>query len=105
MSYPPVPPPPPVAPPPAYGPPPPNSGKAVAALVLGILGLVSCQLAGVAAIVLGNQATEEIAASGGRLGGEGMAKIGVILGWVAVALLVLGILGILVFIVAAVVFS
>jgi len=100
MSYPPPPPPPAQPGPPPLGPgsaPPPNSGKAVAALVLGILGLVSCQVLGVAAIVVGNQATAEIAASGGRLGGEGLAKVGVILGWVAVALLVLTLVGLFFF--------
>lgn len=102
MSYeapPPPPPPPPGVPgvPPGqpYGAPPPNSGKAVTALVLGILGLVTCQVLGVAAIIVGKQATDEIAASGGRLGGEGLAKVGIILGWVAVALLALGVLALL----------
>ena len=65
--------------------------------MLGILGVVSCQPLGVAAIVVGNQAAEEIAASGGQLGGEGMAKVGVVLGWVAVALLGLAIVGLLFF--------
>jgi hypothetical protein len=98
VSYPPVPPPPPGAGvPPGWASPPPNSGKAVAALVLGILGVVSCQPLGIAAIVVGNQAAEEIAASGGRLGGEGMAKVGVVLGWVAVALLALAVIGLLFF--------
>jgi hypothetical protein len=99
MSYeapPPPPPPPPgvpgVPPGPPYGAPPPNSGKAVTALVLGILGIVVCQVLGVAAIIVGKQANDEIAASGGRLGGEGLAKVGIILGWVAVALLALGVL-------------
>lgn len=94
MSYaapPPPPPPPPGVPgvPPGqpYGAPPPNSGKAVTALVLGILGIVVCQVLGVAAIIVGKQANDEIAASGGRLGGEGLAKVGIILGWVAVALM------------------
>lgn len=105
MSYPPPPPPP--APPPGMpgqlppGPPP-NSGKAVTALVLGIVGIVVCQVVGVAAIIVGKQANDEIAASGGRLGGEGLAKAGIILGWVAVALLALGMLALFfVFVVAA----
>ncbi|MEO8106398.1 MAG: DUF4190 domain-containing protein [Actinomycetes bacterium] len=105
MSYPPPPPPlppgqPPITPgqfPSPWAAPPPNSGKAVAALVLGILGIVSCQVLGVVAIVLGQQAGDEIAASGGRLGGEGFARAGVIMGWVAVALLVLSLVGLLVF--------
>jgi hypothetical protein len=74
----------------------------VAALVLGILGIVSCQPLGVAAIIVGTQATQEISASGGQLGGEGMAKVGVILGWIAVALLALVIVGFLFIIALAV---
>jgi len=78
----------------------PNSSKAVTALVLGILGLVVCSPLGIAAIVVGNQATREIAASGGREGGEGMAKAGVVLGWIAVALMALGLLLVVFLIVA-----
>ena len=103
MSY-----PPPLPPPPAPGQwpaPPPNSGKAIAALVLGVLGIVSCQLLGIAAIVLGQQAGQEIATSGGRLGGEGFAKAGVIMGWVAVGLLVLGVVGFVFFFAIAATFS
>ena len=73
---------------------PPASGKAVAALILGILGIVSCQALGIAAIIVGNQATEEIVGSGGRLGGDQMARVGVILGWIGVALLALGIVAV-----------
>jgi hypothetical protein len=57
------------------GGPPQNSSKAVAALVVGIV-----------AVVLGNSARKEIAASGGRLTGDGMAKAGVILGYVGISL-------------------
>lgn len=106
MSYPPPPPPPPGygAPPPApgYRPPPPNSSRAVTSLVLGIVGLVVCAPVGIGAIVVGKQANDEIAASGGRLGGEGMAKVGVVLGWVAVALLAVSVLALLVGIIAVV---
>jgi hypothetical protein len=58
----------------------------VAALVIGIvspvLGLCCALigLVGIAAIFLGRSAQQEIAASGGSLTGEGMAKAGVILG-------------------------
>ena len=73
--------------------------------MLGILGIVSCQVLGIVAIVLGGQANDEIAASGGRLGGEGFAKAGVIMGWVAVALLALTLVGFIVFFVMAAAFS
>lgn len=115
MSFPPPPPPPehggdqPTPPqgptPPGYGTPypgypgyadtPRNSAKAVAALVIGIISPVlglCCALVGlvgIAAIFLGRSARQEIAASGGSLTGEGMAKAGIILGIVGSVLGVL----------------
>ncbi len=80
---------------PSYGGPPQNSPKAVAALVVGIISPVlglCCAiigLVGIVAIVLGRNAQKEIAASGGRLTGEGMAKAGVILGIIGCSLAVL----------------
>lgn len=73
-----------------YGEPPPspqgNSTKAVWSLVCGIVGLFCCGIIlGPVAIVLGRQAQQE-----GRPGG--MAKAGEILGYVAVALFVIGII-------------
>ena len=116
MSYPPEPPPP--GPGygagygPGYGPgqPPygpmvaPTSGKATASLVTGVASLVlswCCGLgvAGIVAIVLGVKARREIAASGGRLKGDGIALGGIVTGAIAI---VLGLL-ILVLIVVAVV--
>lgn len=70
---------------PGYGPPK-NSTKAVWALVIGIISPVlgfCCAifgLVGIVAVVLGRQAQREIAASGGTLTGEGMAKAGFVLG-------------------------
>jgi len=74
-------------------PPPDSSGKAIASLVLGILGVVSCGVLGIIALVLGKQAQGEIAGSGGRLTGQGMADAGVVLGWISVAILMLQVLG------------
>lgn len=64
--------------------------KAIWSLVLGILsffcfGIIS----GVAAVILGNQAKSEIAASGGAQTGEGLAKAGVICGIIGFVLSVL----------------
>ena len=57
------------------------TGKAIAAMVTGILGLTMCCFPiGIVAWVLGKQAEREIRASGGRLGGDGMAKAGWIMG-------------------------
>lgn len=104
--------PPPGAPPPAYGPPPgyapqgyypvqpyavpaPSNGAAVAAMVLGIVGVVLCwipfidfvaAIVGILAIVFG------VVGSGraNRIGtGKGMAIAGIVLGIIAVAITVL----------------
>lgn len=70
-----------------------NSGKAITALVLGIISIVPCcsvgVIPGVIAIVLGNSSKGEIAASNGALTGGGMAKAGVICGTVGTVLFVL----------------
>jgi len=60
----------------------PNSSKGTWALVCGILGLLCCGLLGIPAIILGRQAQAE-----GHRGG--VAKAGEILGYVAIALMVL----------------
>ena len=59
----------------------PNSGKATASLVLGIVGLLICPLicSGLA-IIFGVLARNEIQESGGAIGGLGMARAGLILG-------------------------
>ncbi len=80
--------PPPVAP--GYDAPPPKTGTegtAIASLVVGIVSLIIFGvILGAIAIVLGNKAKKKIAASGGQLGGSGLATAGQILG-------VLGIIG------------
>jgi hypothetical protein len=55
------------------------------ALVCGILGILCCGLLGIPAVILGRQAAAE-----GQPGG--MAKAGEILGYVAIGLMVLGII-------------
>jgi|SRR5512144_1648904 hypothetical protein len=78
-------PPPPQSP---YGGPPPasnSSSKGTWSLVCGILGILCCGLLGIAAIVLGRQAQAE-----GQQGGT--AKVGEILGYVGVGLMILGII-------------
>lgn len=82
--------PPPPPPPAAYG-----AGQeapsAQKALIAGLVGVLCCAIGGIFAIIWGNAANKEIAASGGMLGGEGKAKVAVILGWIAIALWVLAI--------------
>src|ERR1700760_3941683 len=72
-----------------YGSPPPqpagSSGKATAALVLGIVGLF-CFICSILALVFGYQARGEIDRSGGMIGGRGMAQAGIILGYVTLVL-------------------
>ncbi len=78
---------------PGYGPPK-NNTKALLSLIIGIVSLpfgFCCSifgLVGIAAIVLGNMAKKEIAASGGAQTGAGMAKAGFILGIVGTVLAV-----------------
>jgi hypothetical protein len=67
-----------------------NHGSATTALVLGILSFVCCGVLGIPAYVIGRRAEREIAASHGRLSGEGLAKAGWILGLISIVLMVLG---------------
>ena len=77
---------------PPYGgyPVPQDYPKAATAMVLGILGLVMCQIAAPFAWSIGKKTVAEIDASGGRLGGRGQAQAGYIMGIVGTALLALG---------------
>ena len=69
-----------------------NARNATVSLVMGILGLVICPLVcSPLAIVFGRRAQDEIRTRPG-VGGAGMAKAGVILGWVGLALFVLGVI-------------
>lgn len=63
-----------------------TDGKAIASLVLGLLGLVIC-IAGIPAIILGHISRSNIAKSNGQLKGEGMAMAGLVMGYLTVAAL------------------
>ncbi|ORM36896.1 hypothetical protein BFL43_05935 [Williamsia sp. 1135] len=79
-----------------------TNSNAIIALVCGIGAFVICGLGAIPAIIFGNRAIAEIDASGGRQDGRGMAQAGKIIGWVAVAMWVIGIvLFALIFIAAA----
>jgi len=70
----------------------PTNSMALVSLIAGIVGLTVFPVLGsIVAIITGNMAKKEIAASAGAQGGEGLAKAGVILGWVGVGLGVLGV--------------
>ena len=67
-----------------------TSGKAVAALVTGVLGLpgIFCCgfLSGIPAIILGLLARRDIKSSSGRLSGDGLALSGLVLGVLALSI-------------------
>ncbi|WP_204163486.1 DUF4190 domain-containing protein [Nocardioides gilvus] len=73
---------------PAYGMQQQKHSLAIAALVLGILGLVGCLFFAPVAWVLGRKSVREIDASGGALGGRGEAKAGQILGIIGTVIIV-----------------
>jgi hypothetical protein len=89
---------PPPPPPPQYGAPMPggqaaNHPRATLILVLGILSIPCCGLfTGIPAIILGNTAKKEIAASGGTIGGGGLVNAGYICGIIGTVLSVLAII-------------
>jgi hypothetical protein len=63
-----------------------NDGRAVASLVLGIVGLVICPVVpSVIAIVVGNEARARLADEP-ETAGASLARAGVILGWIGVAI-------------------
>ena len=88
--------------PPPYGAPAPNHPQTTTILILGILGLVLCQVLGPFAWSMGNKALREIDASQGQLGGRDTVNIGRILGMVSTGLLVLGVLALGAFLVLGV---
>ena len=77
-------------PPPVYSYAPPEHPKAQTSLILGILGLVLCQVVAPFAWVTGKRTVAEIDVSGGRLGGRSQAQTGYVLGIIGTVLLGLG---------------
>ena len=78
-----------------------NARNATVSLVLGILGLIICPIVcSPLAIMYGKRAKDEIRSRPG-LGGEGAASAGVILGWIGLALVVVGVLVFVISLVAA----
>ena len=69
----------------------PNSSLAIVSLVAGILGLTLFPLIGsVVALITGYMAKKEIRESAGALSGNGMATAGLVMGWIALGLTVVG---------------
>jgi hypothetical protein len=71
--------------------------------VLGILGILLCQVLAPFAWVIGRRTVEEIDASGGRLGGRGAAQAGYVLGVIGTVILGLAVAFGLIMVVFAVV--
>ena len=63
------------------------SGKATAALILGVLGIVFCPIVfSILALVFGHQGRNEIDGAGGQISGRGLASAGIILGWIGLVI-------------------
>ena len=71
---------------------PPKHPQATLVLILGILGLVVCQVLGPFAWIMGNKAVAEIDANPGAYDGRGEAQAGRILGIIATVILILSVL-------------
>lgn len=67
---------------------PPNDGQATLALVLGIISVFCCPVLGPVALFIGNASRQRIQASGGTLGGGGLATAGFVLGIIGTIFLV-----------------
>ncbi len=65
---------------------PPTSGLAIASLICGIMGLVTCLfLPGIPAVICGHMALSQMAVPGATIGGRGMAIAGLVMGYISVA--------------------
>jgi uncharacterized protein DUF4190 len=68
-----------------------DDSQATTALVLGIVGLVVCELVAPFALVIGRNSMRRIDQSGGQLGGRGKAQAGFVMGLIGTVLLAIGI--------------
>lgn len=67
---------------------PPTSGLAIASLVCGLVGIVSCSfITGIPAVICGHLALGRIDRSSGALGGRTLALVGLITGYICVVLI------------------
>ena len=71
-----------------------SNSLAIASLVLGILGVTGLGPLGIVGLVLGYRAMRQIERTGED--GYGLARAGVVLGWIAVALLTIGLVVVLI---------
>jgi hypothetical protein len=75
---------------------PPNDSQSTLALVLGIISVFCCPILGPVALFIGNSSRQRVQASGGTLGGGGLATAGMILGIIGTIFLVFGVISIIV---------
>ncbi|MBX3740020.1 MAG: DUF4190 domain-containing protein [Akkermansiaceae bacterium] len=79
----------------------PTSGNAIASMVCGILGLVSCLIIlGIPAVICGHLALKQITNSPLPMGGRGMAISGLIMGYIQIISCLVGIV-LFIFMIAA----
>lgn len=78
-------------PPPGYGGQQQTNGLAIGALVASILGFF-CGIGFIVGLILGYSARNQIRQSQGQQGGEGLATAAIVVGWIGVALMLVGIL-------------
>lgn len=71
---------------------PPASALSVTTLILGAFSLCCCQVSSIAGVILGHIALREIKKSEGKLGGSGMALIGLILSYIGLTFFVMSII-------------
>jgi hypothetical protein len=76
---------------PALQPAPPTSGMAIASLVTGILGFMGPVLFSIVALVTGYAARKETRALPPTASGDGLATVGIVLGWIQIGLAVVAI--------------
>jgi hypothetical protein len=80
---------------PQWQPSPPTPGKAIASLILSIVGILFCPyIFSVLGLVFGYMARGEIKRAGGGLAGEGLALAGIIISWGGLAVWTLFILAV-----------
>jgi hypothetical protein len=75
---------------------PPNDSQATLSLVLGIISVFCCPILGPVALFIGNASRQRVQASGGTVGGGGLATAGLILGIIGTIFLVFGVISIIV---------
>lgn len=64
-----------------------TSGLAIASLICGILGFLTCGLTGIAAVITGHLAMSSIKRANGALAGNGMAIAGLITGYLSIMII------------------